>query len=87
MTKFVRTAIALSLLSSPAFADVTPDDCRPVFPVMDQTAAAQDVVSQPQGPTVPAKRRFLGLPFLLLPLLAAGGAAALSSGGNSASPQ
>jgi hypothetical protein len=84
MRKPISLAVGLALLATPAFAQVRPQDCRPVLPVVDRVAAAvpQDVVTEPASPTVAAKRRFLGLPFLLPALLAAGGVAALAGGGN-----
>ena len=73
----------MALLASPAFGQIRPEDCRPVLPVLDKAAAAvpQDVVTEPAGPAVAAKKRFLGLPFLL-PLLAGGGACVIFCGGN-----
>lgn len=88
MRKIIHGLVAASLLATPAVADVRPGNCQPVLPVLDQPQAAMtDVTSQPVGPTAPAKRRFLGLPLLLLPLLAGGALAALTGNGNPASPQ
>ena len=74
---------AMAVLASPAFGQIRPEDCRPVLPVLDKAAAAvpQDVVTEPAGPAVAAKKRFLGLPFLL-PLLAGGGACIIFCGNN-----
>jgi len=73
----------MALLASQAFGQIRPEDCRPVLPVLDKAAAAvpQDVVTEPAGPAVAAKKRFLGLPFLLPPL-AGGGACVIFCGGN-----
>jgi hypothetical protein len=73
----------MALLASPAFGQIRPEDCRPVLPVLDKAAAAvpQDVVTEPAGPAVAAKKRFLGLPFLL-PLLAGGAGCVIFCGGN-----
>ena len=74
---------AMAVLASPAFGQIRPEDCRPVLPVLDKAAAAvpQDVVTEPAGPAVAAKKRFLGLPFLL-PLLAGGAGCVIFCGGN-----
>jgi hypothetical protein len=73
----------MALLASPAFGQIRPEDCRPVLPILDKAAAAvpQDVVTEPAGPAVAAKKRFLGLPFLL-PLLAGGAGCIVFCGGN-----
>lgn len=73
----------MALLASPAFGQIRPEDCRPLLPVLDKAAAAvpQDVVTEPAGPAVAAKKRFLGLPFLL-PLLAGGAGCVVFCGGN-----
>lgn len=90
MKKAIHALLAASLISAPATADVRPAECSPVLPVLDQAAQAPqpDVTSQAAQATAPAKRRFLGLPFLLplafAGLLAAGGG---GGGGNPASPQ
>lgn len=76
-----------AVVSTSALGQVRPEDCRPVFPVVDQVAEAvipQDVMTPRAGPvTTAAKRRFAGVPFLPL-LLGAGGLAVLvgSSGGD-----
>ena len=84
----ITFVVALAVLASPAFGQVRPQDCRPVLPVMDKAAAAvpQDVVTEPAAPQVAAKKRFLGLPFLLPALLGAGGIVALTSGGGNNPP-
>ena len=82
MRKSFIVSAALALLSAQAAAQVRPEDCRPVFPVADVSPVAavpNDVVAQQAVPEVAAKRRFLGLPFLL-PLLGGGGLIALFGG-------
>ena len=89
MKKGLTLLTGMALLASPAFGQVRPEDCRPVLPVLDKAAAAvpQDVVTEPAGPAVAAKKRFLGLPFLL-PLLAGGGACVVfCSNGNNGTPE
>jgi hypothetical protein len=82
MKRVVTALVALSILSMPAAAQVRPGDCRPILPVLDKAAEVIPNVVTPQAePVVPAKRRFLGLPFLL-PLIAAGGGCAAFCGGN-----
>lgn len=83
MKKSVTMVVAMAMFATPAFAQIRPEDCRPVLPVVDRAAAAvpQDVVTEPAAPQIAAKRRFLGLPFLLPALLAAGGCAAFCGGG------
>ena len=65
MKKGLTLLTGLALLASPAFGQVRPEDCRPVLPVLDKAAAAvpQDVVTQPAGPAIAAKKRFLGITF------------------------
>ena len=87
MTRFVALIAGISLLTTPVAAQVRPENCVPVFPLVDQAvvaAPAADVIAEPIAPVATAARRsFFGLPFLL-PLLAAvgGGLAALTSGDN-----
>ena len=84
MRNGVALAIGVTLIASPSFAQVRPADCQPVLPVSDIAAQAvpQDVIAQPAAaPAIAAKRRFLGLPFLLPAALAAGGIGAFASGG------
>jgi hypothetical protein len=83
MKKWTSALAALAVLGTPALAQVRPQDCRPVLPVVDQAAQAvpQDVLAEQAAPAVAAKRGFFGLPFLPL-LLAAGGAAVLGTGGD-----
>lgn len=93
MNKVVGLLIGVAVVATPAVAQVRPMTCQPVFPVVDKVASVlpQDVVAEPAAPVTAAKRRFLGLPFLL-PALAAvgGGAIALSDdddgGGGTVSP-
>lgn len=83
MRKTVAVTIGISLFSSAAVGQVRPQDCLPVFPVVDQVAAVpQDIIAEPVAPVAAASRRALfGLP-LLLPLLAlAGGAAIIAAEG------
>lgn len=81
MSKFASILAGLAVLGTPALAQVRPQDCRPVFPVVDQAAAAapQDVIAERAIPAAVAKRGFFGLP--LLPLLLAGGGCAIVCGG------
>lgn len=75
MKKTVSVMVALASLATPALAQIRPQDCAPVFPVVDQVAAEvipQDVTAVQAGPAPVARRGFFGLPFLPL-LLAAGG--------------
>jgi len=95
MNKPVSLLVGIAVLSGPAFAQVRPQDCRPIFPVMDKLAEAAplpDVIAERAPPIATAARKgFFGLP-LLLPLLAgAGGIVALASdddggGGGNVSP-
>jgi hypothetical protein len=88
MKKAVSALVALSILSMPAAAQVRPGDCRPVLPVVDRAAEVlpQDVTTPQAAPAIAAKRRFLGLPFLLPLLAAAGGCAAVCGGGGNGTP-
>lgn len=85
MKRAVTALVSITLLASPAIAQVRPADCRPIFPVVDQIAQVepiQDVLSERVGPVATAaKRRFLGLPLLLAGLAAAGGGLAIGGGG------
>ena len=67
-------AASLALISVQATAQVRPGDCRPVFPVVDETAqiVPPDVITEQAAPPVVAQRRFAGLPFLIPGLFAAG---------------
>ncbi len=75
MKKALTFIVAVSLVATPTFAQIRPQDCRPVLPVLDdvaQVAPLPDVVAEPAVPVAQARRGFFGLPFLL-PLLAVGG--------------
>jgi len=80
MKKSVTALVVLAILSTPAAAQVRPGDCRPVLPVVDKVVA-QDVTTEQAPVTALAKRKFLGLPFLL-PLLALGGGCVVLCGHN-----
>ena len=86
MNKSVCVLLVVALAATPALAQVRPVNCTPVFPLLDDVAAApllQDVTVAQAAPTAAAKKGFFGLPFLPF-LLAAGGAgaaAAISGGG------
>jgi hypothetical protein len=82
MKKPVTALLAFAILSSPAVAQIRPGDCNPVLPVVDKVASVlpQDVTTEPAGPTIAARHKFLGLPFLL-PLLALGGGCVVLCGG------
>lgn len=83
MKKAMAALVGISIISTPAMAQVRPQDCLPVLPVMDDVAALPtDVVAQPVAPAAAARRGFFGLPFLLPLLALAGGAAALAGGGD-----
>lgn len=60
---------------STALAQVTPENCRPVFPLADDLAQVQplqeDVIADRALPTAERRRGIFGLP--LLPFLLAGG--------------
>ena len=75
MKRSVGVVLAISMFSTAAFAQVRPQDCQPVFPVVDKVATVlpQDVVAQPAAPTAVRKRGFFGLPFLLPALAGLGG--------------
>ena len=85
MRKSLLAVAALAVLTAPAYAQVRPQDCLPVLPVLDQVAQplpVEDVLAAraepvPVGPT----RRFVGLPLLPLGLAGLGGLAAIIGGG------
>ncbi|HEY6049180.1 MAG TPA: hypothetical protein VIV07_09070 [Sphingomicrobium sp.] len=83
MRKSVTALVVLSILSTSAAAQVRPGDCRPVLPVTDKVVA--DVVTEQAPVTTLAKRKFLGLPFLL-PLLLGGGCLVLCHNGGGGTP-
>jgi hypothetical protein len=88
MKKSLGFVAAIALLATPAIAQIRPDACAPVFPLLDKVAAApvpQDVTVAQAAPTAGAKKGFFGLPLLLLAALGAGGAAALGSNGSGSS--
>ena len=79
MKKSVTALVVAAALSTPALAQVRPQDCRPVFPLMDavQAALPQDVIAARAIPAAAARRGFFGLPLLPLLLAAGGGLVAL----------
>jgi hypothetical protein len=81
MKKSVALLVCLTMVSTPAWAQVRPEDCRPVFPLNDpvQAALPQDVIAERVLPAVARSRSFFGLPFL--PLLLAGGGCIVFCGG------
>ena len=80
MKKGIALMIGVALVATPAIAQVRPENCQPVFPVVDKVASVlpQDVLAEPSLPAAVAKRRFLGLPLLLPALAGLGGAVALA---------
>lgn len=89
MKKSVGLLLGFAIVATPAIAQVRPENCQPVFPVMDRVAAVlpQDVVAEPASPVAAAaKRKFLGLPFLLPALAGLGGIAAIAGGGGGGNP-
>lgn len=74
MRNAVLIVAGAALLAAPAASQVRPEDCRPVFPLVDKVAEVlpQDVVADPAVPAATSRRGFIGLP-LLLPALALGG--------------
>lgn len=88
MGKAITALVAASLIGTPAFSQVRPQDCRPMLPVVDDVAAVvqPDVVANPAAPAAVARRGFFGLPFLLPLLALAGGAAVLAGGGSDNNP-
>ncbi len=74
MKKLFAGVAGIALVSTSALSQVRPEDCIPVFPLVDQVAAVnpiQDVLAERAVPVDQPRRGFFGLP--LLPLLAAGG--------------
>ncbi len=80
MKKALIIMTGVSMLASPAFSQVRPQDCRPMLPVTDELPPVADVIAEPAIPVAAVKRGFFGLPFLF-PLLAGGGLIALVGGG------
>lgn len=67
-------ALFVIVAATPALAQVRPENCVPVFPLVDKVAAVlpEDLTVPQATPAAAAKKGFFGLP-LLLPLLLAGG--------------
>lgn len=69
MRKLALVSASLALVGAQAAAEVRPQDCRPVFPVVDQVAAAIPPEIAPVAPVAEAvavpERRYSALPFLL----------------------
>lgn len=87
MNKALAVMVGISLVSTPAFGQVRPQDCRPVLPVVDDVAAIPaDVIAEPVAPAAAARRGFFGLPFLLPLLAAGGGLIAITSSNNNQEP-
>lgn len=93
MKNALAMLVGIAVVATPAIAQVRPQNCQPVFPVVDKVASVlpQDVVAEPAAPLAEARRRFLGLPFLLPALAGLGGVAALiddddGGGGGNVSP-
>jgi hypothetical protein len=82
MKRTLALLTGAAVLATPAIAQVRPENCQPVFPVVDKVASVlpQDVMAEPAAPAAVAKRRFLGLPLLLPALAGLGGVAALVGG-------
>lgn len=89
MKKAIASLVGIAVLATPALAQVRPENCQPVFPVVDKVASVlpQDVVAEPAAPVTEAKRRFLGLPLLLPALAGLGGVAALIGDDDGGPPQ
>lgn len=81
MKKALIVMAGISMLATPAFAQVRPQDCRPMLPLMDDLPPVADVIAEPAVPVAAVKRGFFGLPFLF-PLLAAGGGLIALTGGD-----
>lgn len=82
MRKVLVLLATVTMVASPAFGQVRPQDCRPMLPVTDDLPPVADVVAQPAVPVAAVKRSFFGLPFLLPLLMAGGGLIAAVSGGD-----
>lgn len=92
MLKLVAVFTSVAVVSTSALGQVRPEDCRPVFPVVDQVAQVpQDIVADRAIPAAAKRRGFFGLPLLPLLLAGAGGFAAIAGvgggdDGNTVSP-
>lgn len=64
MRKFLFAAASLVLLGTQATAQVRPQDCRPVFPVVDPVAA---VVPPPAAVVPPPPVQHFNAAWLLIP--------------------
>ena len=82
MKKSVTFLMVAAVLSTPALAQVRPEDCRAVFPLIDpvQAALPQDVIAARAIPAAAARRGFFGLPLLPLLLATGGGLVVLTDG-------
>jgi hypothetical protein len=85
MKRALIVMAGVSMLASPAFAQVRPQDCRPMLPLMDDLPPVADVIAEPAVPVAATQRGFFGLPFLM-PLLAAGSFFAINPNGSSSDP-
>lgn len=85
MKRALIVMIGASMLATPAFAQVRPQDCRPMLPLMDDLPPVADVIAEPAVPVAAVQRGFFGLPFLI-PLLAAGGFVAIATNGGGSGP-
>lgn len=85
MKRALIVMLGASMLATPAFAQVRPQDCRPMLPLMDDLPPVADVIAEPAVPVAAVQRGFFGLPFLF-PLLAAGGLVVATEGGGGGPP-
>lgn len=60
MRKLLFVAASLVMLGAQATAQIRPQDCRPVFPYVDEVPPPADVVAVQAPPPMVAKRRFAG---------------------------
>ena len=82
MKKALIAIVGASMLATPAFAQVRPQDCRPMLPLMDDLPPVADVIAEPAIPVAAVQRGFFGLPFLLPLLAVGGGLIAVATDGN-----